>query len=79
MVWPITVVDRSRAAELPATCGAKPSSAKAARLSSYDSPCSDPASSALYTDGGSRFFARRWASATVSNHAPTSGRSFSRG
>jgi len=47
MVWPITVVDRSRVPELPATCGAKPSSAKAARLSSYDSPFSDPASSAL--------------------------------
>ena len=34
------------------------------------SPFSEPATSAMYTDFGSRFFALRCASATVSNHAP---------
>ena len=57
----------SRLAEAPATCGAKPSWANDAVLSAYDDPLSDPASRAPYTDGGSRFLARRCASATVSN------------
>ena len=65
--WPITVVDSSRFADRPATCGAKPSSPKAAMLSSTVRPRSEPATSAPYTDFGSRFFARRCASATVSN------------
>ena len=43
---PITVVDRSRSAWWPATCGAKPSSPKAARLSSMVRPFSEPATSA---------------------------------
>lgn len=68
MGWPITVVDRSRSPDSPATCGAKPSSEKAAMLSSTVSPFSEPATSAAYTDLGRRFFARRCASATVSNH-----------
>ena len=64
----MNVVDWSRSADSPATCGAKPSSANAAMLSLYVIPRSEPASSALYTDFGSRFFARRCASATVSIH-----------
>ena len=52
----------------PATWGAKPSSAKAATLSSTVIPRSEPATSAPYTDLGRRFLARRCASATVSNH-----------
>jgi len=67
MSCPITVVAWSRLAGAPATCGANPSWAKDAVLSAYDVPASDPASSAPYTDGGSRFFARRCASATDSN------------
>src|SRR5580692_11520530 len=65
--WPSTVVARSRCAGSPATCGANPSSANAATLSASVWPRSAPASSALYTDAGSRFFARRCASATDSN------------
>ena len=53
----------------PATCGAKPSSPNAATLSSTVTPRSEPAISAPYTDLGSRFLARRCATATVSNHA----------
>src|SRR6202034_3929472 len=48
--------------------GATPSSRKAATLSSSVTPCSDPATTAQYTDFGSRRWARRSASATVSNH-----------
>ena len=66
--WPITVVARSRVADKPAMCGANPSSPKAAVLSSMVNPRSEPAIRALYTDFGNRFFARRCASATVSNH-----------
>ena len=68
--WPITSVERSRSLGSSATCGAKPSSPNALRLSSMVSPFSEPATSAMYTDLGSRFFALRCASATVSNHAP---------
>jgi hypothetical protein len=67
--WPRTVVARSRCADNPATCGAKPNSPNAAMLSSSVSPRSEPAMSAPYTDFGSRRLARRWASATVSNQA----------
>ena len=42
----MTVVDRSRLAGDPATCGAKPSSPKAATLSSTVIPFSEPATSA---------------------------------
>ncbi len=65
-VWPITVVDRSRSLARFATCGANPSSPKAAMLSCRVSPCSDPAMSAMYTDFGSRFLARRCAAVTGS-------------
>ena len=44
---PITVVDRSRFPDSPATCGAKPSSPNADRLSSTVRPLSEPATSAL--------------------------------
>ena len=37
-------------------------------LSSRVRPRSEPAINAPYTDLGRRFLARRWASATVSNH-----------
>ena len=57
--WPITVVDRSRCADSPATCGAKPSSLNAPMLSATVTPFSEPATSAPYTDGGSRLLARR--------------------
>ena len=70
MFWPITSVVRSRSEGWPATWGAKPSSPNAARLSSYVVPRSEPASSAAYTDGGSRRLARRCASATVSSQPP---------
>src|SRR3954463_4403214 len=53
----------------PAVCGANPSSAKAAMLSSTVSPRSEPATSAPEPPLGSRFLARRCASATDSNHA----------
>ena len=43
---PITVVVMSRSGLWPTMCGAKPSSAKAAVLSSADRPRSDPATSA---------------------------------
>ena len=66
--WPITVVAISRVAGSPATCGANPSSENAATLSLTVTPASAPATSAPYTDGGSRRFARRCATATVSNH-----------
>ena len=69
MSWPSTVVASSRCGRWPATCGAKPSSAKAAMLSSTVRPRSEPATSAPYTDAGSRLLARRWASATVSNQS----------
>src|ERR1700685_4612554 len=65
--WPMTVVDRSRCAGRPATCGAKPSLLKALMLSPTVTPFSEPATSAPYTAGGSRFLARLSASATVSN------------
>jgi hypothetical protein len=45
--WPITTVASSRCAGSPATCGAKPSSANAARLSCSVVPRSEPAMSAL--------------------------------
>ena len=66
--WPITVVAIARAAGSPATCGANPSSANAATLSRMVTPSSAPATSAPYTDFGSRLLARRCATATVSNH-----------
>jgi hypothetical protein len=50
-------------------CGRKPSSEKASTLSSSVTPRSEPAINARYTDLGSRFFARRCASATDSNHS----------
>ncbi len=64
----MTLVARSLLSANPATCGAKPSSANAATLSSTVMPRSEPATSAPYTDLGRRFLARRCASATVSNH-----------
>ena len=69
MAWPITVTAMFRSLARPAVCGANPISAKAAMLSAALSPRSDPATSAPYTPLGSRFLARRCASATVSNHA----------
>ena len=66
--WPSTVVLRSRCTDDPAICGANPSSANAASLSAIVLPRSEPAISAAYTVAGSRFFARRWATATDSNH-----------
>ena len=71
--WPMTVVDRSRRAASPATCGAKPSSLNALTLSVTVRPFSEPAISAPYTDAGSRLRARRCASATVSNQALPTG------
>ena len=65
----MTVVASSRFAGRSATCGRKPSSSKAATLSSIVSPFSDPAISAAYTERGSRFRARTCASATVSNQS----------
>ena len=44
--WPITVTPMARSLDRPAVCGAKPSSANAARLSSTVSPRSEPATSA---------------------------------
>jgi hypothetical protein len=44
--WPMTVVPSCRSLLSPATCGANPSSAKAAVLSSTVSPRSEPASRA---------------------------------
>ena len=44
--WPMTLVARSRLSASPATCGAKPSSPKAATLSSTVIPRSEPAISA---------------------------------
>src|SRR5258708_18655112 len=67
--WPMTVGARSRLAESPATCGAKPSSLNALTLWGRVSPISEPAISARYTDLGRRLRARRCATATVSNHA----------
>src|ERR671916_555451 len=64
----MTVTPMFRSLARPAVCGAKPSSAKAARLSTRVSPRSEPATRAPYTPLGSRFFARRWAAATDSNH-----------
>ena len=72
---PMTMVAMSRPAGSPATWGTKPSSSNAATLSARVSPFSVPASSAPYTDGGSRFRARRCATATVSNHALRTGQS----
>ena len=69
------MVAMSRSAGSPATWGTKPSSSNAATLSARVSPFSVPASSAPYTEGGSRFRARRCASATVSNHALRTGQS----
>jgi len=68
MSTPMTVVDRSRSCARPATCGAKPSSENAATLSSSVRPRSVPARIALNTELGSVRFARRSASATLSNH-----------
>ena len=67
MGCPITEVAMSRSALAPITCGLGPSSANAAVLSSIVTPCSLPATSAMYTLRGSFFLARRWASATDSN------------
>ena len=68
MSWPITVVDICRVAGAPATCGANPSSEKAATLSRIVTPASAPAISAPYTSFGRCRLARRCATATVSNH-----------
>ncbi len=46
MAWPITVTPMFRSLARPAVCGAKPSSAKAAMLSSTVRPRSEPATSA---------------------------------
>src|SRR5215207_3481577 len=67
MSWPRTVVDSSRTAWCPAVRGAKRSSSNASTLSFSVTPFSEPAMSAAYTDGGSRFLARRCATATDSN------------
>src|SRR5262245_27900057 len=67
--WPMTVVASSRAAGSPATCGRKRSSENALTLSFIVTPASAPASTARYTDRGSRRLARRCASATVSNQS----------
>ena len=64
----MTVVAIVRSRALPATWGAKPSWSKDSRLSLDESPFSDPAMRAAYTELGSRFSARRWATATDSNH-----------
>ncbi len=69
MSWPITEVAWSRSWGRFAMCGRNPSSENALTLSSSVMPCSEPATSARYTERGSRFFARRCASATVSNHS----------
>jgi hypothetical protein len=69
MSCPSTLVDWSRCWGRSAICGRNPNSLNAFILSSRVSPCSEPATSAMYTDFGSRFFARRCASATVSNHS----------
>src|SRR5712672_2779826 len=66
--WPITVVARSRVAGRSATCGRSRSSENAATLSFIVTPASAPATRARYTPFGSCRRARRWASATVSNH-----------
>ena len=50
-------------------CGRNRSSLNAATLSFRVTPRSAPATSAMYTDLGSRFFARRCASSTVSNQS----------
>ena len=68
MSWPITRVAISRVAGRPAVFGAKPSSLNAAVLSLTVTPASAPATSAPYTDAGRCRLARRWATATVSNH-----------
>ena len=65
---PITVVAMFRLLALPATCGAKPSWSNESRLSFAERPFSEPATMAPYTDVGRCFCARRWATATVSNH-----------
>ena len=68
IVCPITVVVMSRAGGRSATWGANPSSLNAARLSASVTPASEPAISAEYTDFGRCRLARRWATATDSNH-----------
>src|ERR1700758_3062049 len=67
--WPSTVTARSRWAGCPTACGVNPSSPNAASLSFSVAPCSDQAPTDQYTDFGSRFLARRCATATVSNHS----------
>ena len=59
MSWPSTLVAWSRFCGRSATRGRNPSSRKAATLSSTVMPCSEPATNAMYTDLGRRFFARR--------------------
>ncbi|CAB4677282.1 unannotated protein [freshwater metagenome] len=77
--WPMIVVFMVRSLESPATCGAKPRRSNDARLSAVERPFSEPAINAPYTDLGKRFFARRCASATVSNHVFDIGVSFKNG
>ena len=67
--WPMTAVPSWRSAGSPATCGRKRSSANALTLSRIVTPASAPATTARYTDRGSRRLARRRASATVSNQS----------
>src|ERR1700760_4343701 len=68
MSWPSTRVAISRVAGWPAVIGAKPISLYASTLSLIVTPASAPAISAPYTDDGRYHLARRWATATVSNH-----------
>ena len=70
MSCPSTDVARSRAAgRFAIRGGANRSSPNAARLSCSVTPFSAPATSAMYTDLGSRRLARLRASSTVSNHS----------
>ena len=70
-IWsPSTDVARPRAAgRFAIRGGANRSSLNAARLSCSVTPFSAPATSAMYTDLGSRRLARLRASSTVSNHS----------
>src|SRR4051812_45265369 len=65
--WPITVVAIRLSLASPAVGGANPISSNAATLAWAVRPFSAPATSAPYTPLGRRRFARRCASATVSN------------
>ena len=64
---PMIVVSICRSAGWPAVTGRKPSSSNADVLSRMVTPASAPATMAPYDEVGSRFLARCWAMATVSN------------